>query len=124
MTLSWEEFKKKKNQEFGVKDVAVSKPLQPSVSKHVKLQSKQPIKLYTIHKRSLPVGLDKIVVFGITKTEAEWLVGSVLKSRCYENGPDDSKTLIYFDILPLNATPKEHSVYHNPSMTAIDENIH
>lgn len=73
------------------------------------------LRLYNIHKRSLPVGIDKIVVFNITKQDAEWWIETKLKTRCYENGADDSKTLIYYDVIPTDATPKEKNVFYNMS---------
>src|SRR6185295_10951328 len=80
-----------------------------------------PVKRYNIHKRSLPVGIDKIVVFNVTKQEADWWVERKLKTRCYENGPDDSKTLVYYDIIPVGATPKEKSIYFNTHPVTTEE---
>jgi len=71
------------------------------------------VRKYNIHKRSLPVGIDKIVVFNVTKEVAEWLTEKRLKSKIFFNDPDDSKTVIYYDIVPVDATPKEKSVFHN-----------
>lgn len=71
------------------------------------------VKRYNIHKRSLPVGIDKIVVIGVTKAEADWWIENRLQTRCYENAPYDSKTIIYYDVLPIDAKPVERSIYFN-----------
>lgn len=68
---------------------------------------------YNIHKRSLPVGIDKIVFFNLKKAHAEKLVSGLLKTKIYHNAPDENTTLIYFDIVPVNATPRERSIYYN-----------
>lgn len=73
------------------------------------------VKLYNIHKRSLPVGLDKVVIFSITKEDAEWWIEHKLKSKCYHNDADDSKTLIYYDVIPVDATPREKNLFFNTS---------
>lgn len=72
-----------------------------------------PVKRYNIHKRSLPIGIDKVVVFGVTKTEAEWWIANVLKTKCYQDDEKESKTIIYFEILPVDATARERSFYYN-----------
>ena len=77
---------------------------------------------YNIHKRSLPVGIDVIVVYNIeSKKEAEYMINNtrdrkgkqVFGSKVYTDDSRDSKTLIYFDIIPTDATPKERSIYFN-----------
>lgn len=78
---------------------------------------------FNIHKRSLPVGIDKIVVFNVTKPQAERLLSAAVDSaggllfatRSYYDAVQDSKTLIYFDIVPVDATPRERSIFHNPT---------
>lgn len=78
---------------------------------------------FNIHKRSLPVGIDKIVVFNVTKPQAERLLekatdnaGTLLfATRSYYDAVKESKTLIYFDIVPVGATPSERSIYYNPA---------
>jgi len=85
-----------------------------NIDNKVPVAPKQP--RFNVHKRSLPVGLDKIVVFGVLKGEATSWIENRLKSKCYENDPDSSKTLIYYDVIPIDATPKERSIYHNPEI--------
>lgn len=75
---------------------------------------KAPPRLYNIYKRSLPPGIDKAVVIGVVKTEAEFWCEFVLKPKSYNNDSDDTKTLIYYDMLPQDATPQERNIYYNP----------
>src|SRR3990167_712963 len=123
MAETWEETKARlKKQGINLQtDIVVIEPPKPPTARREERKPEPPVKLYNIHKRSLPIGnppLDKIVVFGVTKLEAEWWVEYKLKTKCYEYGPDDSKTLIYFDIIPDGATPKERSIYFNaPPLT-------
>jgi hypothetical protein len=70
-------------------------------------------KLFNIHKRSLPVGIDKKIVFRVTKEDAEWWVEKRLKAHSYQDDSRDTKTLIYYDIIPIGATPREKSIYFN-----------
>lgn len=78
-------------------------------------------KLYNIHKRSLPVGIDDIVVMRVTKAEAEFLLNHrsecsqtpLLTPQSYQHDDKDSKTIIYYDIIPVDATPRERNVYYN-----------
>ncbi len=102
-----EEFKAKmKMMELPVIEKATEKPF---IEKREKIKGK----LYNIHKRSLPVGIDAIVVFSVTEKEAKQWTEKKLVTRCYENGPDNSKTLIYYDIIPVDAKPREISIYAN-----------
>lgn len=113
MAETWEETKARlKKQGIYNNDVVVIEPPKPPVKKEER-KPEPPVKRFNIHKRSLPVGIDKVVVFGVTKEEAEWWVENKLKTKCYQNEPDDSKTLIYFDVIPEGATPREKSIYFN-----------
>lgn len=80
-----------------------------------------PVKRFNIHKRSLPVGIDKIVVFGVTRAEAEWWIEFKLKAKVYQDEPEDSKTVIYYDLVPVDATPKERNIYFNAKPTIVGE---
>ncbi len=79
-----------------------------------------PVKRFNIHKRSLPVGIDKVVVVGVTKAEAEWWIEKILKPKCYQDDPRDSKTIVYFDLVPVGATPRERSIFFNPRPVVIE----
>jgi len=70
-------------------------------------------KRYNIHKRSLPPGIDRIVFFNVSKSEAALLVASFLKAKAYQDDARDSKTVVYYDILPVDAKPHERSIYFN-----------
>lgn len=117
MAETWEQTKARlKKQGINLQtDIIVVEPPKPPKPRREE-KAEPPVKRYNIHKRSLPIGnppIDKIVVFGVTKQEAEWWVEFKLKAKCYEYGPDDSKTLIYYDVLPEDATPRERSIYFN-----------
>lgn len=83
------------------------------------------IKLFNIYKRSLPPGLDQVVVFNVTKEEAEMLLAHIsginkiplLRSRSYQDDARDTKTVVYYDVIPVGATPKEQSIYFNSPET-------
>ena len=78
-----------------------------------KIQVPDGIPLFNVHKRSLPIGIDKIVIFGVTEKEAGEIVAHALKTRCYTNEDENTKTIVYFDIIPVGAKPKEKSIYYN-----------
>jgi hypothetical protein len=64
--------------------------------------------LYNIHKRSLPVGTDKIVGIGFTKAQAEQALGDLFKAK------KKGETVFYYDIIPQSATGAEKQVLYNP----------
>jgi len=80
-----------------------------------KVVPKRPSKLFNIHKRSLPIGIDKVVIIGLTKDEAEKQINQVLKTKVYCDYADDTRTVIYYDMVAQDATPKEKSVFFNHS---------
>lgn len=115
MAETWEETKARLRKQ-GIdlnQEIIIEQPR--ARSQEPVLQVPDNVKRYNIHKRSLPVGIDRVVVFGITKEDAEWWVDKKLKTRCYENSVDDSKTIIYYDVIPVDATPKEKNIYFNTS---------
>jgi hypothetical protein len=66
---------------------------------------------YNIHKRSLPVGLDKPVMFGLSEEESEIVLSKFFKTKMIEN-KDDTKTLIYYDRVREDGV--RSSVFDNP----------
>lgn len=78
------------------------------------------VQRFNIHKRSLPVGIDKVVVFGVTRHEAERWIEGRLKTRLYHHDDKNSKTLIYYDVIPVDAQPRERSIYYNPGPIVVD----
>lgn len=82
---------------------------------------KPPEKLYNIHKRSLPVGFDKIVVYSVNKEDAEWWLEHRLKTIFYEDKETEERTVYYFDVIPVEATDREKGVYFNPKPNVIEE---
>jgi hypothetical protein len=70
-----------------------------------------PMVRYNIHRRSLPVGLDKPVAFFLTKPEASMLARS-LKARTLDNG-----SVIYYDVV---ANTGNESVYPRGGQIVIE----
>lgn len=66
---------------------------------------------YNIHKRSLPVGIDKVVMYNLPKFDAERLLEKTFKTKLFHNDNKDSKTLIYYEMIPSDATPQERNIY-------------
>jgi hypothetical protein len=99
-------------EEFKLRIHKVDNP-EPPKPRYEEPSADLPIKRFNIHKRSLPIGIDNIVVVGVTKNEAEWWVEKILKTKCYQNDPDSTKTIVYFDIIPVGAKPKEKSIFFN-----------
>lgn len=104
-----------------VKEITIQ-PVEQVVKKEVKNYTVKK-KYYNIHKRSLPVGIDKVVVYNIEYDDAVKLIESasdmwgkcrLFQEKIYYDEVNKSKTVIYYDIVPVNATPKEHSVFYNP----------
>lgn len=79
--------------------------------------TKEKVRLFDIHKRSLPPGIDTVVLIGLTKVEAERWLADRLKAHVFNDDSRDSKTLIYYDMLPQDATPHERNIYFNSDET-------
>ncbi len=103
MYESWEETKARLRQQ-GVY-VAVPQFVAPAV-----IQQR-----YNVHKRSLPVGIDKIVAHNVSMQEAERMMANILKTKCSQSG-----MLTYYDIIACDAAFEETSVYFNPALFVLD----
>lgn len=86
---------------------------------------------YNIHKRSLPIGIDKVVMMGLTKQQAIQIIEQTLKAKAYHEQIEDkdgqlieSKTLIYYDMIPEDAEPFERSIFYNTRPVIIDEKVY
>lgn len=71
---------------------------------------KPPEMKYKIHKRSLPVEVDKVVVMGVTKPEAVFLTMNFLKTKI--DGSGETDTVIYYDI--VREDDEDVNVLYNP----------
>lgn len=94
------------------------------IKKEEKPVTEKKVRLFNIYKRSLPPGLDKLVVFGVTKEEAEMLLAHVsanrialLAAKSYQEDDKETKTIVYYDMIPVDAKPHERSIYFNPPET-------
>lgn len=74
----------------------------------------KPVRLYDVWKISLPPGINKIVLIGVTEKEAKWWIENELKARTYEDDDQNTKTLIFYEMFPQDATPREQNIYSNP----------
>lgn len=72
-------------------------------------------RMYNIHKRSLPPGIDRIVYFNVELKTANMLCEKFLVSKSYTDVIRNTKTLIYYDIIPVDAVPREKNIYYNPA---------
>lgn len=70
-------------------------------------------KRYNVHKRSLPPGIDRVVFYNVSKAEAALLVEKFLKPKAYQDDARDSKTVVYYDIVPVDAKPHERNIFFN-----------
>jgi hypothetical protein len=78
----------------------------------------RPAVLHNIHKRSLPVGLDRPVMFGLAKEEAQYLLKHYLKTKVITT--DERDSIIYYDVVKDNG--ELAGVFDNPKVLFIDEN--
>lgn len=116
MTTSWEEFKKKKQKEFGS---IVHTPIEQKIEPKQRLVAKkeEDIELFNVVKVTLPpdkkLEHGKVVVIGVSSKEADWWIEHRLKAKTYHDNTDDSKTLVFYEKFSQNATPRERSIYFN-----------
>ena len=75
--------------------------------------------LYNIHKRSIPIGLDKAVVIGLTEDESDLELIRLIKKEDTRRKNDSSGVFFYFDVLPVNPRPEEMSIYYNDSQVVL-----
>lgn len=80
---------------------------QMDTSKQIKEQ------LYEIRKRSVPIKIDKLVGTGFTKFDAEFALQHLIRKEQRRRNTSDINVYFMYDIIPINATSKERSVYHN-----------
>lgn len=62
---------------------------------------------FNIHKRTLPVGTDKIVVYNVPFDEARWWIQNQLKTEQIKD------CVVYYDIIDANAGKTEKNVLYN-----------
>lgn len=73
----------------------------------------KPLRLFKINKRSLPVGLDQTVAYGLTRNEAELLTKSFYKTKKI---PEN--VIIYYDIIPDDG--RVYSVFDNTEIPVME----
>ena len=75
---------------------------------------------FNIHKRSLPPGIDTIVVYNVSKENAEWLMEKKLKLKMFTDDSRETKTYIFYEAIPVDATPRERNIYFNPKPLVLE----
>lgn len=117
---TWEQTKARLKETLGIGAATEPVPVPPMPRYDKPIEEMPKVKLFNVHKRSLPVGIDKIVLFNAPRAEAEWWVEHKLKTKAYQDDIEESKTVIYYDIIPVDAKPKERSVFYNPAEVCIE----
>lgn len=69
--------------------------------------------LYNIHKRSLPIGFDKIIVIGLLRDEADKETLRLIHKESKRRNEEMNDVFYYFDIVPMEANERESSIYFN-----------
>ena len=69
--------------------------------------------LYNIHKRSLPIGMDKVVEIGLTADESIKALSG--RYKAIEKG----EILVYYDRIKQDATDEQMSVYFNDAIIIV-----
>lgn len=73
--------------------------------------------LYNIHKRSMPIATDKVVLIGLKREDADKELLKLLRrenKRRNEMSPrEDMQVFYYFDVVPQDCTAEEKSIYYN-----------
>lgn len=71
----------------------------------------RPLHTYTVNKRSLPVGINKPVIWGLSQEEAQAWIKDHNKTTVLDVHGTDVQRIIYFDAVKDDG--KEHSIYEN-----------
>ena len=79
----------------------------------------KPRVLYNIHKRSLPTGLDKVVMVGLTREDADWIISRKFKAKVIET-EDGTNQIIYYDAISEDSELR--GLFDNPKQV-IKEDI-
>lgn len=74
--------------------------------------------LYNIHKRSMPPAVDKPVVIGLTRTDADLEVVKFIQKEAKRRvqqimDEPEQNVFFYFDIVPQDAKQFEKDIYYN-----------
>lgn len=81
--------------------------------------------LWEIRKLTLPVNKrypqGKVVVYGVTKEEANWWIVNKLKVKSYQDDATDMKTIVMYEKFLIDGTPKERNIYSNPARFCTEE---
>ena len=90
-----------------VLDSEEAKELPPPPAKKIE-------RLYNLPRRSLPLGIDVPVVFGVTKAEGVLLINDKLKVK------DVNGRIIFYDFVLTDATADERDVLYNVKPVVVE----
>lgn len=98
--------------------------IEPLIVPDVPVTTKE---LFNVHRRTLPVGGDRIVLWNLTKKEFDDMklnrldhdLMKDLTGQCRTHVENDN-TIVYYDLVPVNATEEEKSVYFNEKVLTVD----
>lgn len=123
MNETWEETKARVNKMTGKLPPVV-------IDERPKARYDEPVQevkvpLWEVRKITLPVDPEypqgKVVLYAVSKEEAEWWLENKFKVKSYQDDTDDSKTLVFFEKFLIDGTPKERNIYSNPERFCIEE---
>lgn len=72
-----------------------------------------PDRLYNVHKRSVPISLDRIVAWGLTKIQAAQMVERLAKKERKRRENEGMEVVFLYDIVPVWPTEREKSIFYN-----------
>ncbi len=96
----------------------------PALPKQVKDVEYPPDALYSVYKRSIPIGENKIVVTGCLRHEADKDIIRLIHGESKRRREEivsglNPETFYYFDIVPMDATEEERSIFYNPKRVTV-----
>lgn len=125
MIESWDEWANRKRKKYGIPKLI--KPILEVVSPKPRCakpleEMKSPRRRFNIHKRSLPPGIDKVVIYGVeSKVMAEQIIerttnkrgDRIFNTKLYKNDATELDTYVFYKPVPTDATPRERSIHFN-----------
>lgn len=124
MGESWDQTKLRLRQAFGMDDV--SKTVIPK-SRYAEAVPDKKISLYEIRKITLPIDSEfpqgKIVITHVTRSEADWWIENKLRAKSYTDDARNNKTLVFYEKFLIGASPRESSIYSNPSRFYLEDGL-
>lgn len=123
MNETWEETVNRIRKLIGKKPVEPATLPTPRYSEPIKEMPRR--SLWEVRKITLPVDSEypqgQVILYGVTKAEAEWWLENKLKTKSYHDDTTDFKTIVTYEKFPIDGTPKERNIYSNPERFCTEE---